>query len=139
MNCFKKLFLISVFLGGLIIPCFSVRAEDIAISENTVLDHDISGYAFISENNITLDCNGHSISNGLTLMGRTKITVKNCKISSNLGGIIVINSSDNFFIGNEISSVNPDSTGVIFVCSYNNTFAENTISNNKTGIGMIVS
>lgn len=81
----------------------------IFISESTILDQDITGSVEIIASNITLDCNGHSITGdkigyGIYLNGKTNVVIKNCQIRDFSSGITLLNSADILVAENNINS-----------------------------------
>lgn len=103
------------------------------ISENTVLDHDITGSVEIVANNITLDCNGHSITGtgtgyGIYLNNKSSVNIKNCTVRFFYDGMYLRYSSANTFINNT-SLYNY--SGVYLYRSDNNTIIENTANSNR--------
>lgn len=139
-----KLFAIDLVLALILLP-FSldgsqnqVRADNspIFIDQDTVLGSDITGSVKITNDNITLDCQGHSIvgsgsGSGIFLKERKGAVVKNCKISNFSQGIYLESSSNNQLIGNEVFE---NETGISLWCSSDNLVIENNISNNDYGI-----
>lgn len=84
------------------------------INEDTYLTNDLQfctdNGLIIGSGNITLDCQGHKItgqglafSNGITLNGKTDVTIKNCVIENYHYGIKAVYGGRNKFSDNELS------------------------------------
>jgi len=108
------------------------------LGETYVLTTDISGISgdcfTITADNITLDGNGNSITGDLTgigvsLSGRTGVTIKNLTIESFSTGINLSSSSSNTISGNTVSSNKLD--GIRLFSSNDITISGNTVSNNN--------
>lgn len=111
------------------------------ISEDTVLDYDITGSVEITTDNITLDCDGHSITGsgggyGIYLKDKSGVTIKNCSANNFHHDIYLYNSSNNVFFNNIVTNkYNKYASGIYFYNSSNNTLIDNTaISNGGFGI-----
>ncbi|VVB73221.1 Periplasmic copper-binding protein (NosD) [uncultured archaeon] len=92
----------------------------------------------IAADNVTLDCNGHSITGspsteyGITANGFNGATVKNCVISKFSMGIFMPASSGDTILNNSINDCN---SGIRFTSSpRNNMLTNNTIRNAGAGI-----
>ncbi len=125
------------------------------------LNQDLTESMEITTNNITLDCNGYSITGGRTNYGiylnnKTGVTIKNCTVSNfsygiylyntdyselldnitnshTADGIRLHNSSNNTVINNNCS-LNNDAGILLWSSSESNTISNNNCSNNKYGI-----
>jgi parallel beta-helix repeat protein len=94
---------------------------------------DVYDLVWIDEDNLTLDGAGHRINGGglgygLYLYQRTGVTIKNLKVWYWYYGIILNLSSNNTFIGNNVSN-NDD--GIHLYNSSNNTMIGNTANSNR--------
>ena len=112
------------------------------IKTDTTLTEDHFGSIIIGADDITLDCNNHTVSgsgfgNGIELVSRTGVTVKNCTVEGFLFGINLFSSSDNTLIQNTAND-NHDLGFTLFSGSNNNTFRRNTADGNF-GDGFTVS
>ncbi|MEM3814952.1 MAG: NosD domain-containing protein, partial [Candidatus Micrarchaeia archaeon] len=102
-----------------------------------------SGTCFtITANNLTLDCQGHTINHmgsgsGVYASGRTNITIKNCNIIGSTSvpnnyGIYFASTSNSFILNNNLSS---NYRGIFLSSSSNyNTLSNITASSNWEGI-----
>ncbi len=107
------------------------------ITEDTVLTQDIldcpGDGIIIGANDITLDCNGHTIGyqyegnkNGIYLNGRSGVTIKNCTIKDYLYGIYLKDSDNNLIISNEATQSIDELVHI--VNSDNNKIKDNAVS-----------
>ncbi|MGH9893443.1 MAG: right-handed parallel beta-helix repeat-containing protein, partial [bacterium] len=133
------------------------------IRTNTTLTADHVGEIVIGTHGVILDCSGRRISGGtagITLNGKTGVTVKNCVVSNTVNGIVLSSSSGNTF---EANTVEGNAGGFHLTASGGNTFKgniasrhsqfgfrfegfstgnnlrENTIANNARGIDVVLS
>jgi parallel beta-helix repeat protein/surface protein len=112
------------------------------INSNTTLTADLNCPAdglIIGADNITLDCAGRSIIGngagaGVSLYGRSGVTVKNCSISSFDSGIAIAFDSNNNTISNNTISSNTSYGIFLQSNSNNNSLTGNNISLNGVGI-----
>jgi parallel beta-helix repeat protein len=112
------------------------------ITEDTILSEDHSGMIFIEADGITLDGNGHTITGpgisnwnstqrmwdiatGITVKGRTGVTVKNCHVTNFAYGLILDRSDGNVLFNNTVYE--NFWGGVIVSFSVNNTLLDNTV------------
>ena len=107
------------------------------IMNNTTLTEDHSGNIVIGASNVTLDCNGHSITGqasgiGISLTNRTDVTVKNCHVTNFLIGFVVFASNDNTLTDNLAEG---NETGIALNQADGNTLVGNVASHN-TGDGI---
>ncbi|MDH4222992.1 MAG: right-handed parallel beta-helix repeat-containing protein [candidate division Zixibacteria bacterium] len=111
------------------------------IASNTVLDKDYlncaGGGLSIGADGITLNCNGHIIAgdstgSGVTLSGRSNVTVKNCNIQAFEKGIYVSSGSGDTLINN-ITNYN-SAYGIHLDSSSGNILSNNTADFNTDGI-----
>ncbi len=113
-----------------------------AIAQNTTLTDDLlncpnTGIT-IGADNITLDCDGHSIIglgsyNGINIQNHNNVTVKNCNVTYFNYGIYLDSSYNNTLTNN--TAINNTDSGIYLGASYNNTLTNNTISNDLAGSG----
>ena len=104
-----------------------------SITVDTTLTEDHDGRFEIDADNVTLDCDGHTITGpgrlaglpGIWLSGRTGVTVKNCVLVDFNDAFRVIDSHGNTFIGNSMSTLRQ---GFTLSGSTNNTIDGNTIT-----------
>ncbi len=119
-----------------------------AVTENIVLTEDLLNCQntglHIERNNITLDCNGHSIIGGLNntdygiiLEAYSDVTIKNCNVQEFSIGIIAGGNgiSNNSVLDNTIE--NNKNAGIWLPYSHHNKVFGNTIiNNNEIGLGL---
>lgn len=97
----------STLLNGLLVPVVTVTA-------NTGLTSDLTGRILIASDNVTLNCNGHSVTGittdqipntypGILLNGRRGVTVENCRVTNFYIGIRMVSSTRNLLIQNNVS------------------------------------
>lgn len=101
------------------------------ITTNTTLTTDVTGGIVIGAHGIVLDCNRRRISvgtAGITLNGKTGVTVKNCVVTNTVNGIVLSFSSGNTF---EANTVEANAGGFHLTRSSGNTFKGNTVSRNS--------
>ncbi len=148
------------------------------ITEDTTLTEDYNGHIVIAADDITLDGNGHTITGGgvwmwnstqrmwdvargISVKGRTGVTVKNCRVTNfamglmldrsdgctlqnntvydNIwGGISVQFSTNNTVLGNTVYSTrddvnDEDGTAFSVEVSYENIFKDNVANDNGAG------
>lgn len=102
------------------------------------LTQDLTESVEIITNDITLDCNGHSITGtgsgfGVYLNNKSGVTIKNCTVNHFTGGVYLLNSSNNNTLTNNTASENRWD-GIRFDSASNNTLTNNTLSKNRFGI-----
>ncbi len=112
------------------------------ITEDTVLTEDHFGAIYIEADGVTLDGNGHTItgpgvwmwnstqrmwdvSTGITVKGRTGVTVKNCGVTNFALGVWLFRSDGNILLNNTIFENEWNGISVSF--SVNNTVLDNTV------------
>ncbi len=159
--------LLSSVISVIPMPSAQATSGTLTITKDTILTEDHYGNIIIAANNITLDGNGHILSgpkqaygngNGVSLVNRTGVTVKNLKIKWVDYGIVVQDSTHNTLTGNTITNYynegirlrgssnntitgnNATSSGlygILIITSFNNILTNNFISNNlDTGIAL---
>jgi len=129
------------------------------ITEDTTLTEDHHGMVVIDADGVTLDGNGHTItgpgvwmwsstqrmwdfSTGITLYGRTGVTVKNCCVTNFSAGVFLDSCNGNMLLNNTI--YNNVEWGILLSAAYNNTILDNTVYgirdvvSNFDGAGFIV-
>jgi parallel beta-helix repeat protein len=117
------------------------------ITEDTTLTEDHFGCIFIEADDVTLDGNGRTITGpgvwvwnstermwwpiscGITVTGRTGVTVKNCHITNFAWGLILGNSDGCTLLNNTI--YDNVYAGISVVFSVNNTILENTVHSTR--------
>lgn len=101
------------------------------ITSTCTLNQNLTESVEITANNITIDCDAHSISGpgfsgyGIYLNTRTGITIRNCSIGNFFSNIYLVNSSNNYLTNNILVGT---WTGISLVSSFNNTVIYNNIS-----------
>lgn len=98
------------------------------ITVGTTLTADVVGGVVIGAHGITLDCNGRRISGGITLNGKTGVTVKNCVVTGAVDGVKLTSSSGNTFEGNTVEG---NTGGFHLIGSGGNTFKGNKVGRNS--------
>lgn len=112
-------------------------AVPLSITTDTTLTADHIGNIFMSADGITLDCAGHMVVGpgiggvGITLFGRTGVTVKNCFVTGFQRGFWISGGSGNTLQGNTAEGLGTSSGRGFFIenSSNNNTLEENTAFN----------
>jgi len=89
-------------------PILGQTVGTLAIIADTTLTENHEGNIIIVVNDVTLDCDGFPVSGtgsgeGIALVGRTEVTVKNCQVT---------NFSTSFFLGNSDGNVLTDNTSI---------------------------
>ena len=93
----------------------------------------------IERNNMTLDGAGYTLQGagsrtGISLSGRSNVTIKNMRIKDFMGGVYLKSSSNNTISGNNITN---NYYGIqLYEFSYNNSVSRNNIANGHDGIGL---
>jgi parallel beta-helix repeat protein len=98
------------------------------ITVGTTLTADVVGGVVIGAHHITLDCNGRRISGGITLTGKSGVTVKNCVVTGAGDGVTLTSSSGNMF---EANTVEGNTGGFHLIGSVGNTFKGNKVGRNS--------
>jgi parallel beta-helix repeat protein len=112
------------------------------ITENTILGANHDGQIEIAADNITLDCDGHSVTwtgeqvwFGIGMLEeRSGVTVKNCDVSGDYGfGIISFFGSDHTVLNNVVHG---NGKGIAFHQSHDNEAIGNQVyENDEYGLG----
>ena len=104
-------------------------------TKTCVLNQDLDEGVEIKDNDITLDCNGHSITGssisygrGLNLNNKSGVTVANCTIKKFSVGIRLYLSDNNNLINNTVSN---NFEGIYLHSSNANTLTNNTVDSNS--------
>jgi parallel beta-helix repeat protein len=128
--------LLLLALSVFVTPIYAQPPCPSSITTNTKLSADCTGSITISANTITLDCQGHTVSgidgiysgdNGIVLIGRTGVTIKNCKVTNFAAAFQLISSDDNTLIWN---TANGNFLGFQLVSSDGNVLTGNTANRN---------
>jgi parallel beta-helix repeat protein len=117
-----------------------------SLYESTTLEHDVTGCSTfglkIREHDITLDCQGHSITGSSTATGKgidvwkkSGVTIKNCQVSNFKYGI-KLTESDNDVV--DLNTLENNAYGLSISTAYNNVISSNTVRNSKES-GIFVS
>ena len=107
------------------------------VTKTCTMTADIIETIQIDSNDTTLDGNGYSISgsntgNGIYLSGRSGVTIKNMNIGQFYTGVYILNSNNNYLIGNTASS---NYQGIVLSGSSSNVLSGN-IANSVTLYGI---
>jgi parallel beta-helix repeat protein len=97
-------------------------------------------YVNITSNDVTLDCDGYSISTigagfGFYLLSKTNVTVKNCNVSDNFCGILLEDSNNITLANNSVDS--NEFGGIYLFYSSSVRLKNNKMMNNNQGIVII--
>jgi parallel beta-helix repeat protein len=126
-----------------ILPSTTAGATDgvLYLTEKTRLSTDHFGSIDIVADGVTLDCDGHSIVNpgfypfGITVIGQSKVTVKNCHISGFIEGISLTDTSDSTVVDNTFRD-NTESV-VLFLGATGNVVKNNLIEDSGIGVRVV--
>ena len=124
--------------------CETHLTEDLTLTEDLICTKD---GLIIESNDVTLDCNGHTISGpgnsniGIIANSLNNITIKNCNIENFYHGISLDNvSNSNVIINNVKGTGRTDismGTGILLINSYNNQVIANEASLTGDGIHLM--
>ncbi len=129
-------------------------------TKTCTLTQDLAESIEITASNVTVDCNGHSVTGnetgyGIYLNGKSGVILKNCLVSNFSSGVLQYNNSifnvfaNNSFLdniqgivlwwdsdGNTINenTISGSGYGIILIASDGNAIADNTVSNNYHGV-----
>lgn len=118
-----------VSVAGVVAPSL-LSAQTVIITDTTLTADNVGGIT-IGAHGIVLDCNGHRISGaatGITLNGKTSVTVRNCVVTNNGNGIVVSSSSGNTF---EANTVEGNAGGIQLTAAGGNMLRRNTVRRNS--------
>jgi parallel beta-helix repeat protein len=119
----------------------SADGGEMSVTESVTLSADYSGTIDIAADGVTLDCDGHAITNpggypfGITVIEQTKVTVKNCHISGFVEGISLTSTSDSTVADNTFT--HNDQSVVLYLDATNNIVRNNSITHSGIGIWAI--
>ncbi len=127
--------------GTIFIPADCNTVGTFNPATNTcILNQDLSNNIEITADNITLDCNNHTLSDGfrwtsfaIYLNNRQNVTVKNCTVNNASNGIAAAFSNNNTFTDNR---TNGNAAGIWLLSSKNNAVSGNTSSANGQGVAL---
>ena len=123
-------------------PTMLVRAQTFNIDSDYTFENDLSEKIVVIADNIVIDGNGYTLQGwsaeiGITLSGRSNVTIKNLAITGWGVGIFLSSSANNSIVGNSLStSVDTD---IVLRDSSHNSIADNTLTTSKKGIDIKVS
>lgn len=117
------------------VAVFEVRS----ITADTVLDSDISEGLVIESDGVTIDCDGHTIRGigegvGILLLGRSGVTVTNCRLVNFDAGIHMVGGSDNSLLDCSVSGA---SVGILLSETSGNTVVGADLNANGTGLAIM--
>ena len=117
------------------------RGETCMVTANEILSGDFNGVIVIAQDGITLDCTLKTVNAegdvrtavaGITLEGRTGVTIRNCIVRNSFRGFLIRNSKMNVLEGNEAER--NEQEGFRLEGSDTNMFIRNrSISNGRDG------
>ena len=114
-----------------------------SITENVTMIYDLiceeNGIIIDNKNNITLNCDNHTIfgagpygsDSGILLREATNVKIMNCNIVGFFKGIDIIDSDENTLVNNFINNTE---IGILLSRSVNNSISNNVISGNFGGL-----
>lgn len=122
---------------GVVVPV-AATSGDLEIGVDTTLSEDHHGRISITADNVTLDCDGHSVTGsgsgtGIDVGGRTGVTVKNCDVSGFRFGIAGGSTSSSTIEANHVhdnASPGEYSVGIGLWESSNNSISKNEVTGN---------
>lgn len=122
------------------LPAATADASDgvLYLAEDTRLSADHFGSIDIVADKVTLDCDGHAIVNpdgypfGITVIGRSEVTVKNCHISGFIEGISLTSTSDSTVVDNVFAD--NDQSVVLYLDATGNVVKNNSITDSGIGV-----
>ncbi len=111
-----------------------------AATKTCTLSSTVTMGVTIADNNITLDCNGKSITgggafqNGVAISGKKGVVVKRCNIDGWLTGIVVNNRSSNILLFK--NTITNTTTGIVLLGSLTNSnIIDNVVESSVSGNG----
>jgi parallel beta-helix repeat protein len=120
---------------------FLIQGGPLVVDQDTTLSGDFFGSIDIAADGVKLNCAGYSIVNpdgspfGVTVIGRTGVTVENCDISGFTEGLSLTSTSDSTVAGNTFSD-NVQSV-VLYLDATNNTVKDNSITDSDIGVWVV--
>jgi len=103
--------LVLAVVAAVVVSAAGATSGTLYVTSNTILKEDQHGPIIINADNVTLDCAGHAVlgpgTTGISVYGRSHVTVRNCRVSGFAGGIILGQSASDVVTGNTVS----DSSG----------------------------
>jgi parallel beta-helix repeat protein len=128
-----------VTVAALAVPAVPAGATSgtLMIGADTTLTEDHSGDIVITADNVTLDCDGHTVTGAGAGLGiviginRSGVTVTDCEVTNFTDGIHVTESDDITLIGN--NAHHNSSVGIILNLSNGNTLTGNQVNDNGFG------
>jgi len=113
----------------------SASSGTLVITSNTLLTEDHQGSIVVARNGVTLDCAGHTISGagaesgvGVELIGRSSVTVRDCRVTNFDHGFYLVGTKNSTFRSN-VAQGN-QLTGFDINDSSHNTFVGNEADGN---------
>jgi parallel beta-helix repeat protein len=106
------------------------------LTSTCILAQNLTESVEITTNNVTLNCNGHSITGtgtgyGIYLNSREDVIVQNCTVINFSVGIPLLFASDNTII---TSTMSDNHYSIVLAGSFSNTLTDNNALNNWVGI-----
>jgi len=119
-----------------ITDCTNITQPGEYVLANDIIDSNASTCISIQADNVTFDCQGHTIdgigasdSYGIYVGGHNYVTIENCVLSDWFYGIYLSSSSKNNIISN--NTVNSNREGIYLYLSSNNIISNNTVNSNS--------
>ena len=116
-------------------------SDDLIVNRDLTLCNDVyniagskaNGVLIITASDITLNCNGATLSgtgssSGIYLNNRSNVTVENCNVINYSYGVYLYSSSNNTLVNNAVNS--NTKKGIFLSSSSNNSMRNNTVNNN---------
>jgi len=115
-------------------PVGAATSGTLHIDTDTTLTEDHYGSIVIAEDGVTLDCANHTITGyggdwGILLFGREDVTIRDCRITNFVHGILLEYSPSNQLIGNTVFGNREDGIRLNYT-SDSNTLNTNVSKNN---------
>lgn len=114
-----------------------------SIGADTTLTEDHFGTIMINDDDVTLDCGGHTVQGsgfgiGINATGRTGITIRGCTVTTFEHGILLVSTTDSTLANNV--SLNNRADGIRLNASSTNTLTANTsLHNGRHGFALSTS
>lgn len=133
---FAGVVLLGAVAACVLVPVGMATGGTLSITTSTTLTEDHQGSIVVNGDNVTLDCAGHLVRGpgtvgqdaGITVSGRTGVTIKNCHVSGFLHGIGLLGASNTEVRGNVVTG--QSGNGVFSTDGVNNSFRSNEVSAN---------